>query len=91
MALSPKFKQQLKGRAHALKPVVFIGQQGLSEAVLKEVDNTLNFHELIKVRVQIKDREERRSITAELCQGLAAEAVQLIGNIAIIYRKNNDG
>lgn len=87
MSLTPKERQQLKARAHKLKPIVFIGYQGLTEAVKKEADRALNDHELIKIRIQAEDREERRAFFIELCKALLADEVQLIGNIGIIYRK----
>ncbi len=88
MPLNPKAKQQLKAQAHALKPVVSIGQNGLTEAVNKELDSSLLFHELMKVKLQIKDRDQRREIMNEICQTHQAESIQLIGNIAVIYRRN---
>lgn len=89
MPLTPKQRQQLKAQAHKLKPIVFIGYQGLTEAVQKEVDRALYDHELIKVRVQVEDRDERRECFSELCTAMQAEPVQLIGNIGIIYRKSD--
>ena len=88
MSLSPKIRQQLKAQAHALKPIVYIGQNGLTDAVNKELNSALDFHELMKVKLQIKDRELRRELLAEICQIHQAESVQLIGNIGVIYRKN---
>lgn len=88
MPLSPKSRQQLKASAHALKPVVYIGQNGLTEAVNKELDSSLSFHELMKIKLQIKDRDLRREVLDEICQTHQAEPVQLIGNIGVIYRKN---
>ena len=90
MPLVPKERQYLKARAHKLKPIVFIGYQGLTEAVKKETDRALTDHELIKVRIQAEDRDMRRELFAELCASLQAESVQLIGSIGVIYRKNND-
>jgi RNA-binding protein len=88
MSLSPKAKQQLKARAHALKPIVTIGQNGLTEAVNKELNSSLSFHELMKVKLQIKERDLRREMLAEICKIHQAEQVQLIGSVGIIYRKN---
>jgi len=89
MPLTPKEKQLLKARAHKLKPIVFIGHQGLTDAVKKETDRALNDHELIKIRIQAEDREERRAFFMELCEALSADDVQLIRKIGIIYRKEN--
>jgi len=88
MALSPKQRQHLKAQAHPLKPMVSIGQNGLTEAVTKELDSAINFHELMKVKLHIKDRDLRQEIYEEMCQTLGAEPVQLIGNTVVIYRKN---
>lgn len=90
MALNPKIKQQLKARAHHLKPVVLLGQHGLTEAVLKEVDIALAAHELIKVKYATLDREERLAAFTSMCESLKADCVQTIGNIAIIYRKKEE-
>lgn len=88
MSLAIKFKQQLKARAHVLKPIVSIGNKGLTEAVHKEIDAALAFHELMKIKIHLKERELRRQVLDEICQTQQAEAIQLIGNIGIIYRKN---
>jgi len=88
MSLTTKSKQQLKAQAHALKPVVSIGQNGLTAAVNKELDSALSFHQLMKVKLQIKERDLRRQILDEICQTHQAESVQLIGNVGVIYRKN---
>jgi RNA-binding protein len=89
MSLIPKERQQLKAKAHKLKPIVFIGHHGLTDAVKKEVDRALYDHELIKIRIQAEDREMRKEYFTELCSALQAEGVQLIGNIGIIYRKSD--
>ena len=87
MALTAKVKQQLKGQAHKLKPVVFIGIKGLTKSVLKEIDQALDAHELIKVRIQGEDREARRLIFAEISTLSSAALVQTIGSIGVFYRK----
>lgn len=88
--LTPKYKQQLKGLAHKLKPIVFIGNNGLTSAVNKEIDRALTDHELIKVRIQITDRDERKALFEALCTENKVELVQVIGAIGVIYRKNTD-
>jgi len=82
-------KKKLKSQAHALKPVVTIGQLGLTEAVIKETDIALNAHELIKIKIRA-NKEQRLEIQHQLCQETHAEPVQMIGQIAVIYRKNLD-
>ena len=79
----------LKGRAHQLKPTVMIGNAGLTEAVLKEIELTLKLHELIKIRV-MAERAERVAILTEICTKLNAEPVQHIGKILVIFKPNPD-
>lgn len=88
MALTPKARQALKAKAHKLKPVVLIGNNGLTAAVNKEIDRALTDHELIKVKIATNDRELRRALFAEICTANQAELVQMIGTIGVIYRKN---
>ncbi len=88
MTLPTKYKQQLKAQAHKLKPIVLIGNNGLTEAVQNEIEHALNDHELIKIKVAAKDRESKREIIHNVCQERRAELVQIIGNIGVIYRKN---
>jgi RNA-binding protein len=88
MTLSESQKKYLRGLGHGLKPVVMVGDAGLTEAVLSEFDSSLEHHELIKVRVKVGDRAERDSIIARLCESGDAELVQRIGNMALVYREN---
>jgi RNA-binding protein len=90
MPLTPKIKQQLKAKAHKLKPVIMIGNNGLTDAVNKEIDRALLDHELIKIRILTNDRDLRRAIFNELCDVNRAELVQVIGSIGVIYRQNQD-
>jgi RNA-binding protein len=90
MSLTTKDKQKLKAQAHKLKPIVFIGNNGLTENVSKEVNRALNDHELIKMRVMHEDREAKRQLFVDVCEANEAELVQVIGNIGILYRKNKD-
>ncbi len=84
------FKQSLKAKAHHLKPVVILGNKGLTAAVVDETNIALLTHELIKVKINGAEKEDRQLIAAEICTQLKAELVQLIGNTAIIYRKNEE-
>jgi RNA-binding protein len=65
-----------------------IGDKGLTDAVLKEIDVNLKSHELIKVRVASDDRDQRESVLASICESLDAAAVQHIGKILVVYREN---
>lgn len=88
--LTPAQRQQLKGLAHGLEPVVLIGNAGLSEAVLKEIDASLKAHELIKVKAAGAEREDRNAWLAQICEALGAQPVQHIGKTLVIYRENPD-
>jgi RNA-binding protein len=85
--LSPARRQELKGRAHKLDPVVFVGGDGLSAAVIAEIDRSLRSHELIKVRVN-GDRASRDAALKEICRQTGAQAVQHIGKILVLFRQN---
>lgn len=80
-------RKKLKAEAHALKPVVMIGQSGLTDAVLAEIELALDSHELIKVKIRA-EREDRREISEKICLSTGAELIQAIGQIAVIYRLN---
>ena len=82
-------KKKLRADAHALKPVVMIGQSGLTAAVLAEIEQALNTHELIKVKIRA-ERDERKLISEKICTDTGAELIQTIGQIAVIYRLNPD-
>jgi RNA-binding protein len=90
MPLNPKSRQALKAKAHALKPVVLLGNQGLTDAVLKEIERALRDHELIKVRIPTEDRDERKAVAEHICTAMKAELVQSIGAIGVFYRKRID-
>src|SRR6187551_273187 len=79
-------RPDLKARAHALKPVVWIGSAGLSENVMHELDQGLKSHELIKVKVANDERHTRTAFLNEICNRLGARPVQHIGKILVIYR-----
>ena len=90
MNLSETQKKYLRGLGHQLKPVIMIGDAGLSDAVLKEFCATIEHHELVKVRVRAGDRETRDSIISELCAKGSAELVTRIGNVALVFRRNEE-
>ena len=90
MALNEQLKRELRGRGHALKPVVTIGGAGLSAAVMRELDLSLAHHELMKVKVAGADRDQRAVLIDTLCEKLGAELIQSIGQVALIYRPTTD-
>ena len=81
-------KKHLRGLGHRLKPVVLIGEAGLSEGVRAEFEQTLEHHELIKIKVRVGDRGERDRLIEDLCATGGAELVQRIGNTALLFRRN---
>ena len=80
-------RSELRAQAHRLKPVVLIGDKGLTESVLAEIDRALKAHELIKVKAATDNRELRSGWLANICKQLAAHPVQEIGKILVIYRE----
>jgi RNA-binding protein len=89
MKLSTKQIAHLRGLAHSLNPVVMIGNNGLTESVLKEIELNLNAHELIKVQVAGDDRDARKALYLEICTKTNAVAVHHIGKQLIFYRASN--
>lgn len=89
MSLSQNQKKHLRGLGHALEPVVLIGQQGLTDAVVREMASALAVHELLKVRVRVGDRATRSQIFSALAERTSSELVQTIGNTGLFYKKNN--
>ena len=71
---------------HVLKPVVLIGQQGLSEALLAELASSLNKHELLKLKIRTQNREQKQHTIDEIIKLTEAHLVQVIGNVLVIYR-----
>lgn len=86
--LTPSRRRSLRARAHTLKPVASISQNGLSASVLAEIDRSLKAHELIKVRVYGAERGDREALLAEICTRLTAAPVQQVGNILVVFREN---
>lgn len=88
MALTASQTRYLRGLAHALKPVVLLGGKGVTPGVLKELEQALDDHELIKVRLSGADRVARAADLEQLVASSHAETVQSIGRIAVLYRHN---
>lgn len=81
-------RKRLRQIAHHLHPVVIVGEAGVSEAVITETDRALSDHELIKVKVNAEDREDRAALSAALTDACRAEVVQRIGKVLVLYRHN---
>ena len=86
-SLDVALRKQLRAQAHSLNPVVWVGENGLTPGMLAEIERSLQAHELIKIRVS-QDRDEREALLAEICRRTAAMAVQHIGRVLVVYRKN---
>ena len=86
MQLANNQLRYLRGLCHNLKPVVLLGANGVTEAVLAEIDVSLNAHELIKIKVRAEDREARAGLIEAILAGSGAVKVQTIGHMLAIYR-----
>jgi len=86
LKLTPAERADLRAQAHALNPVVMIGGDGLTPAVIREIDANLKAHELIKIRVLGDDREQRAAFMDRICGALDAAPVQHIGKLLVIWR-----
>lgn len=90
LKLTAAERSALRSEAHALSPVVLIGEAGLTPAVLKEIDASLDAHGLIKVRVFGDDRELRLAMYETICEKLEAAPIQHIGKLLILYRPKKE-
>ena len=90
LKLNSEQRSRLRSLAHNLDPVVMIGDAGLSDAVLKEIDVSLNAHELIKIRVFGDDREARLDMFQAICDQMGATPIQHIGKLLVIYRPKKE-
>ena len=88
MPLSKTQLKHLRNLAHHTKPVVTVGQHGVTENVLKELDIALEHHELVKIKIAGEDRDARQAMIQMLCDESAAEKVQAIGKTLTLFRRN---
>ncbi|HWT39237.1 MAG TPA: YhbY family RNA-binding protein [Paraburkholderia sp.] len=86
LKISSEQRADLRSQAHALKPVVIVGAEGLTDAVLAEIKVHLKAHQLIKIRVFGDEREERIAIYEEICDRLNAAPIQHIGKLLVIWK-----
>jgi len=87
MQLNEKQKKHLRGLAHALKPVIHVGNGGISAGLTAELNQTLDHHELVKVKMRVGDREARDTAIDAMVEKTRASLVARIGNTAILYRQ----
>lgn len=90
MALTNTQKKFLRQAAHHIKPVVWAGQQGITDALIGEINEALYRHELVKIKLRLGEREERDAGIDEIVNKTEAEAVQRVGNILTLYKRNNE-
>ncbi len=88
MPLNALQRHQLRRKAQQLKPVVIIGQNGLTAAVQQEINQALIAHELIKVKASTNAKEQRQLWTEAICSEQQAQLIQTIGHMIVIYRPN---
>jgi RNA-binding protein len=86
VTLTPRERSHLKSRAHPLEPVVHVGHDGLTDAVLREIERALEVHELIKVRAGGDDRHARKALLDAICERTGAETVQHVGKVLVLWR-----
>lgn len=82
-------RKKLRAQAHGLKPVVTLGQSGLTEAVLAEIDIALEYHQLIKIKIRSDDRDLRKALSEQISEQTQAELIQRIGQISVFYRRSS--
>jgi RNA-binding protein len=88
--ISNDLRKELKRKAYSLKPVIMIGQNGLTDAVMNEIDVALNAHELIKIRSKGLDKSDRKQQCLIIEDKLNANIIQQIGFVAVLYRRSLD-
>ena len=88
--LTGKQRQFLKGLAHPLSPIVRVGKAGVTDAVVAETKKSLDSHELIKVRIDVEDRGQRRDVVSRLVADTGAHLVGSVGKVAVLYLARED-
>jgi RNA-binding protein len=90
MSISSQQIRTLKAESHRLKlkPVVMIGQQGLSENVFNELESSINHHELIKIRIPALEKSDKKVLIEKICNQLKADLIQNIGHVVVLFRRN---
>jgi RNA-binding protein len=90
MALTEKQKKHLRRLAHPMNPIVMLGNAGLTDAVVAELDRALTDHELVKVSARVGDRDVRNEALATLANRTTSELVQRIGHVGVFYRRHKE-
>ena len=87
--ITPQQRKALRRLGHGLRPVVTVGERGLTKSLLAECVHQLDHHELIKIRAPGLDKEDRRALFESICQTTGASLVQTIGRVALVYRRRD--
>lgn len=90
MKLTKEHIHALKGLAHPMKPVLIMGEKGVTESFLAEAERAIEYHELIKIRISGDDREAKKAIAAEITTALDANMIQHIGNVITLFKRNHE-
>jgi RNA-binding protein len=90
MPLSERQKKHLRRLAHALRPIVMLGNGGLTDGVVSELERALTDHELVKVAARVGERGARNAALAALVSRTGAELVQRVGNVGVFYRRRKE-
>jgi RNA-binding protein len=88
--LTGRQRQYLRGLAHPLAPIVRVGKGGVTDAVIAETKKSLHSHELIKVRIEVDESAERKSLAEKLAEAADAQLAGTVGKIAILYRPRDE-
>ena len=84
-------RKYLRGLAHSLNPSAYVGQKGLTDTLIEEIDQALNASELIKVKfVEFKKKEEKNELISQICEATQAHLAGMVGHVAIVYRENKN-
>ncbi|MDX1353104.1 ribosome assembly RNA-binding protein YhbY [Thiomicrorhabdus sp. Kp2] len=88
--LTTNQKKFLRGIAHNINPMIIIGANGVTESLMKELESTLEHHEILKIKMASADRDDRKQIIDYILEQTGALLVQSIGKICVIYRQSED-
>jgi RNA-binding protein len=90
MTLSEKQKKHLRRLAHPMRPIVMLGNAGLTAGVVQELDRALSDHELVKVSARVGERAARDAALDDMARQTSSEIVQRIGNVGVFYRRSQE-
>lgn len=88
--LTSKRRAYLRGQANRLNPIIQVGKDGITEGLIEQLDAALSDHELVKGRILNNSMEELREAANQLAEETDAEIVQLIGNVFVLFRRNDE-